>query len=36
VVPRELASDLVATAVTLEPRGGSPQPTGQLFLKGAL
>jgi len=36
VVPPELASNLAATAVTLEPRGGSPQPTGQLFLKGTL
>ncbi len=35
-LPREVASVLAATAVTLEPRGGSQQPTGQLVLKGAI
>lgn len=35
-LPRDLISALAATAVTLEPRGGSPQPTGQLVLKGAI
>ncbi|MEP7270841.1 MAG: anti-sigma factor [Acidobacteriota bacterium] len=35
-LPREIVPALAATAVTLEPRGGSPQPTGQLVLKGAI
>ncbi len=36
VLPREIVPTIAATAVTLEPRGGSPQPTGQLVLKGAI
>jgi anti-sigma-K factor RskA len=35
-LPPGLASRLAATAVTLEPRGGSTQPTGQIYLKGAI
>lgn len=35
-VPRELTNDLAAAAVTLEPRGGSPQPTGEIYLLAAL
>jgi anti-sigma-K factor RskA len=35
-IPRDLAPRLAATAVTLEPKGGSPQPTGQFYLKGAI
>jgi anti-sigma-K factor RskA len=36
-LPREaLAGGLAATAVTLEPRGGSPQPTGKFFLLGQI
>src|SRR5262247_1659286 len=29
-------ADLAATAVTLEPRGGSPQPTGKFYLKASI
>jgi anti-sigma-K factor RskA len=36
-LPREaLAGGLAATAVTLEPRGGSPQPTGKFYLLGQI
>ncbi|MFN0123175.1 MAG: anti-sigma factor domain-containing protein [Blastocatellia bacterium] len=35
-LPRELTGRLAAVAVSLEPRGGSPQPTGQIYLKGAI
>lgn len=31
-VPAEALSGLAATAVTLEPKGGSPQPTGKFYL----
>jgi anti-sigma-K factor RskA len=37
VVPPEIVKGLAATAVTLEPKGGSPQPTGDRFyLKAAI
>jgi len=32
-LPPNALADLAATAVTLEPRGGSPQPTGKFYLK---
>jgi anti-sigma-K factor RskA len=32
-LPPEASVGLAATAVTLEPRGGSPQPTGKFYLK---
>lgn len=35
-VPSSIASRLAATAVSLEPKGGSPQPTGRIFLRGAV
>jgi anti-sigma-K factor RskA len=36
-LPAQATSGLAATAVTLEPKGGSPQPTGDRFyLKAAL
>ena len=35
-VPAEIAPKLAATAVTLEPKGGSPQPTGKIYLKAAI
>jgi anti-sigma-K factor RskA len=35
-LPREIATELVATAVTLEPRGGSAQPTGEIYLLASL
>lgn len=35
-LPGEIASDLIAAAVTLEPRGGSSQPTGQMYLLASL
>jgi len=31
-LPAEIAASLAATAVTLEPKGGSPQPTGKFYL----
>ncbi len=31
-LPSGVADNLAATAVTLEPRGGSPQPTGKFYL----
>jgi anti-sigma-K factor RskA len=35
-VPPEIAPHLAAAAVTLEPQGGSAQPTGEIFLQGAV
>ncbi len=35
-LPPDVVSGLAATAVTLEPKGGSQQPTGNIFLKGAI
>jgi anti-sigma-K factor RskA len=35
-LPSTLSTRLAATAITLEPKGGSVQPTGQIFLKGAI
>jgi hypothetical protein len=35
-LPPEVVNGLAATAVTLEPKGGSQQPTGNIFLKGAI
>jgi hypothetical protein len=35
-LPPEALVGLAATAVTLEPRGGSPQPTGKFYLKAAI
>jgi anti-sigma-K factor RskA len=35
-VPQEALTALAATAVTLEPRGGSPQPTGKFYLKASI
>ena len=35
-LPPEALVGLAATAVTLEPRGGSPQPTGKTYLKAAI
>jgi anti-sigma-K factor RskA len=35
-LPPEALAGLAATAVTLEPRGGSPQPTGKFYLKGSI
>jgi anti-sigma-K factor RskA len=35
-VPSSIIPRLAATAVSLEPKGGSPQPTGQIFLKGTV
>jgi hypothetical protein len=35
-LPREIATKLVATAITLEPRGGSEQPTGEIYLLASL
>jgi len=34
--PPDALADLAATAVTLEPRGGSPQPTGKFYLKASI
>jgi anti-sigma-K factor RskA len=34
--PPDALADLTATAVTLEPRGGSPQPTGKFYLKASI
>jgi hypothetical protein len=34
--PHAVNGGLAATAVTLEPRGGSAQPTGKFFLKAAI
>ena len=35
-LPPNALADLAATAVTLEPRGGSPQPTGKIYLKASI
>jgi anti-sigma-K factor RskA len=35
-LPQEAMVGLAATAVTLEPRGGSPQPTGKFHLKASI
>jgi anti-sigma-K factor RskA len=35
-LPPEALAGLAATAVTLEPRGGSPQPTGKFYLKASI
>jgi anti-sigma-K factor RskA len=35
-LPPDALSGLAATAVTLEPKGGSPQPTGKFYLKAAI
>ena len=34
--PPDALAGLAATAVTLEPRGGSPQPTGKFYLKASI
>ena len=35
-LPADALADLAATSVTLEPRGGSPQPTGKFYLKASI
>jgi anti-sigma-K factor RskA len=35
-LPLDVLAGLAATAVTLEPRGGSPQPTGKFYLKASI
>jgi anti-sigma-K factor RskA len=35
-LPPDPLAGLAATAVTLEPRGGSPQPTGKFYLKASI
>src|SRR5262245_26476473 len=35
-LPPDALADLAATAVTLEPRGGSPPPTGRFYLKASI
>jgi anti-sigma-K factor RskA len=35
-LPPDALADLAAAAVTLEPRGGSPQPTGKFYLKASI
>ena len=35
-LPPETLAGIAATAVTLEPRGGSPQPTGKFYLKASI
>jgi anti-sigma-K factor RskA len=35
-LPPDALVGLAATAVTLEPRGGSPQPTGKFYLKASI
>jgi len=35
-LPPEALTGLAATAVTLEPKGGSPQPTGKFYLKASI
>jgi anti-sigma-K factor RskA len=35
-LPPDALADLTATAVTLEPKGGSPQPTGKFYLKASI
>src|SRR5262249_11446145 len=36
VLPPQALDGLALTAVTLEPKGGSPQPTGKFYLKAAI
>jgi hypothetical protein len=35
-LPADVIKNLAAAAVTLEPKGGSPKPTGKISLKGAI
>ncbi len=35
-LPSDIAANVAAAGLTLEPRGGSEQPTGQLYLVGSL
>jgi len=35
-LPPDALAGLAATAVTLEPRGGSPQPSGKFYLKASI
>lgn len=35
-VPQDIASRLALAAVTLEPKNGSPQPTGPIYIKGVI
>lgn len=35
-LPAEVASNIAAAGLTLEPAGGSPQPTSQLYLVGSI
>jgi anti-sigma-K factor RskA len=35
-LPPDALAGLAATAVTLEPKGGSPQPTGKFYLKASI
>jgi anti-sigma-K factor RskA len=35
-IPPAISSRLTAAAVSIEPRGGSPQPTGAIYLKGVI
>lgn len=35
-LPADALDGMVATAVTLEPRGGSPQPTGKFYLQASI
>ncbi|MDX2029950.1 MAG: anti-sigma factor [Blastocatellia bacterium] len=35
-LPPQVVNGLAATAVTLEPKGGSPQPTGSFYLMGQI
>jgi anti-sigma-K factor RskA len=36
MLPPDALAGLAATAVTLEPKGGSPQPTGKVYLKASV
>jgi anti-sigma-K factor RskA len=35
-LPADIASNIAAAGLTLEPAGGSPQPTGQLYVVGSV
>jgi anti-sigma-K factor RskA len=35
-LPPDTLTDLASTVVTLEPKGGSPQPTGKFYLKASI
>jgi len=35
-LPADIASNIAAAGLTLEPAGGSPQPTGQLYIVGSV